>query len=134
LTRAFPTPAALSRVDLGVVGLTRPRARNLAALAARIAEEPQLLSPGRTLEDLVERLRALPGIGPWTAQYVAMRGFHEPDAFPGTDLGLLRASNISARDLETAVERARPFRAYAALHLWAKETGEVQHAARAVAS
>jgi AraC family transcriptional regulator of adaptative response / DNA-3-methyladenine glycosylase II len=134
LTRAFPTPAALSRADLTVVGLTRPRARNLAAVAARIAEEPRLLLPGRTLEDLVERLRALPGIGPWTAQYVALRGFHEPDAFPGTDLGLLRASNVSARDLETAVERARPFRAYAAVHLWAKETGEAPHVARAVAS
>jgi len=134
LTRAFPTPAALSQADLTVVGLTRPRARNLAGVAARIASEPQLLSPGRTLEDLVERLRALPGIGPWTAHYVAMRGFHEPDAFPGTDLGLLRATNIPARELEAAVERARPFRAYAALHLWAKETGEAPHAARAVAS
>ncbi|MFL5398520.1 MAG: AlkA N-terminal domain-containing protein [Myxococcales bacterium] len=135
LSRAFPTPAALSQADLTVVGLTGPRARNLAAVAGRIAAQPQLLSPGRTLEDLVERLRALPGIGPWTAQYVAMRGFHEPDAFPGTDLGLLRAlHNISARELEAAVERARPFRAYAAVHLWAKETGEAPHAARAVAS
>jgi len=134
LSRAFPTPAALSQADLTVVGLTGPRARNLAAVAGRIAAQPQLLLPGRTLEDLVERLRALPGIGPWTAQYVAMRGFHEPDAFPGTDLALLRATNITARELEAAVERARPFRAYAAVHLWAKETGEAPHAARAVAS
>jgi 3-methyladenine DNA glycosylase/8-oxoguanine DNA glycosylase len=103
-------------------------------VAACIAREPDLLGPARSLEELAERLCALPGIGPWTAQYVAMRGFHEPDAFPATDLGLLRAFPGPARELEAAVERARPFRAYAALHLWSKSAGEAVHAARAVAS
>jgi len=131
LTRAFPTPEALASADLSIVGLTRPRARNLSAVAARIAREPALLQPGRSLEEVTDRLCALPGIGPWTAQYVAMRGFHEPDAFPATDLGLLRAmEGSSASD----IQRARPFRAYAALHLWSKAAGEVAHAARAVAS
>jgi AraC family transcriptional regulator of adaptative response / DNA-3-methyladenine glycosylase II len=134
LTRAFPTPAALAEADLSTAGLTRPRARNLAALAARIAGEPGLLGPGRSLEEIVQRLCALPGVGPWTAQYVAMRGLHEPDAFPATDLGLLRAFTGSARELEAAVEKARPFRSYAALHLWSKAASEVPHAARAVAS
>jgi AraC family transcriptional regulator, regulatory protein of adaptative response / DNA-3-methyladenine glycosylase II len=71
----------------------------------------------------VERLAALPGIGPWTAQYVAMRAFREPDAFPASDLGLLRAmARRGARptpiELARRAEAWRPWRAYAAQHLW----------------
>jgi AraC family transcriptional regulator of adaptative response / DNA-3-methyladenine glycosylase II len=135
LTHAFPAPASIAQADLTVAGLPRARAQNLSHLAARIAAEPALLSPPHDLKSLEERLCALPGIGPWTAQYVAMRGFQEPDAFPERDLGLLRgAGGLSWRELEAAVARARPFRAYAALHLWAKDSVEVRHAARAVAS
>ena len=135
LTHAFPTAGSLAQADLTAVGLPLLRARNLAWMAERIARDPELLSPARNLEALVERLCAFAGVGPWTAHYVAMRGFHEPDAFPARDLGLLRgAGGLSWRELEAGVDPVRPFRAYAALHLWAKSSDEVGHAARAVAS
>src|SRR5882672_54490 len=67
----------------------------------------------------MERFRALPGIGEWTAQYVAMRALGEPDAIPAADLGLLRASGAaSPRQLEQRAEQWRPWRAYAAMYLW----------------
>jgi AraC family transcriptional regulator of adaptative response / DNA-3-methyladenine glycosylase II len=134
LTHAFPTAEALAQADLTNVGLTAARARNLSRLAERVAAEPEVLSPGRDLHELTERLCALPGVGPWTAHYVAMRGFHEPDAFPERDLGLLRgAAGLAWDQLESAMNRVRPFRAYAALHLWAKDATEVGHVDRAVA-
>jgi AraC family transcriptional regulator of adaptative response / DNA-3-methyladenine glycosylase II len=68
---------------------------------------------------IVARLMELPGIGPWTAQYIAMRALRWPDAFPAGDLGLVKASGLkSAKALERAAERWRPWRAYAAMHLW----------------
>ena len=82
-----------------------------------------MLDASRGLDDAVERLCALPGIGPWTANYVAMRALSEPDAFPAGDLGLRRAvsTNLSpapAADLAAMAEAWRPWRAYAAMHLW----------------
>ena len=122
-TMLFPTPAQLADVDLTSVGLTRARAATLNALAAACAARPALLQSAGTLEETVEELCALPGIGPWTAQYIAMRALHEPDAFPASDLGLLRALETKAgRPTPAALaERAeawRPWRAYAALRLW----------------
>jgi AraC family transcriptional regulator, regulatory protein of adaptative response / DNA-3-methyladenine glycosylase II len=133
LTHAFPTADALANADLAQVGLTQARARNLSRLSARIANDPEVLSPARDLHDLIERLRALPGVGPWTAHYVALRGFHEPDAFPERDLGLLRGPGLPWAELESAMNHVRPFRAYAALHLWAMDSSEVGHDHRAVA-
>jgi len=69
--------------------------------------------------DFLERFRELPGIGDWTAQYVAMRALGEPDAFPASDLGLLRATGLrDPRELQARAEAWRPWRAYAALYLW----------------
>jgi AraC family transcriptional regulator of adaptative response / DNA-3-methyladenine glycosylase II len=120
----FPTPATLATADLTGIGLTKARAATLNALAAAVAERPSLLSSSETLEHTIEELCALPGIGPWTAQYIAMRALREPDAFPASDLGLLRAMETKAGRPTPAVlaERAeawRPWRAYAALRLWA---------------
>jgi AraC family transcriptional regulator, regulatory protein of adaptative response / DNA-3-methyladenine glycosylase II len=135
LTHAFPKSASIARADLTAAGLPRARAQNLSRLATRIAEQPVLLSPPQDLQSLVETLCSLPGVGPWTAQYVAMRGFNEPDAFPERDLGLLRGvGGLSWRELEAAMSLVRPFRAYAAVHLWAVDSSEVRHVARAVAS
>ena len=119
----FPTAATLAEADLTGIGLTRTRAATLNALSAACAARPKLLEPGRTLEQTVEELCAVPGIGPWTAQYIAMRALRETDAFPASDLGLLRAMATSAgRPTPSALaERAeawRPWRAYAALRLW----------------
>lgn len=141
-TMLFPTPAVLAEADLTGIGLTKARAATLNALAAACAARPGLLDSGETLEDTLATLCALPGIGPWTAQYIAMRALREPDAFPASDLGLLRAMETKAgRPTPAALaERAeawRPWRAYAALRLWmgsappavgAKVEGPVQYA------
>jgi AraC family transcriptional regulator, regulatory protein of adaptative response / DNA-3-methyladenine glycosylase II len=90
-----------------------------------VATDPRVLGTGRTLTECVAQLRALPGIGEWTAQqYIAMRELREPDAFPAGDIGLLRALTDSDGQRPTSgevlamAERRRPWRAYAAQHLW----------------
>jgi len=115
----FPSPAAVAAVDLAAIGLPGARAGALRAVAAAVAKEPALLAPAGSLDRLVDRLCRLPGVGPWTAQYLAMRWFREPDAFPASDLGLRRAAGgVSARALEALAEVWRPWRAYAAVALW----------------
>ncbi len=123
LERLFPAPRALAEGDLGGLGLTGARVAALQGLARAVIEEPALLAPASDLEATVTRLSALPGIGRWTAQYVAMRALREPDAFPEGDLGLLRALETggvrgSPAALRARSEAWRPWRAYAALHLW----------------
>jgi AraC family transcriptional regulator of adaptative response / DNA-3-methyladenine glycosylase II len=122
LDRVFPTPEKLAKADLP--GMPAARARAIRAFAARAAGEERLFDRGSDLDDTITRLRRLPGVGPWTAQYVAMRAMREPDAFPTGDVGLLRALDAgqgrpSAAELTAAAEAWRPWRAYAALHLWA---------------
>jgi AraC family transcriptional regulator of adaptative response / DNA-3-methyladenine glycosylase II len=121
----FPTPAAMAMADLGGLGLTGARAATLKSLAAAVAADPRLLRSHDTLEETVAKLCELPGIGPWTAQYIAMRALREPDAFPAADLGLLRALETSAgrptaSALSKRAEAWRPWRAYAALRLWSQ--------------
>jgi 3-methyladenine DNA glycosylase/8-oxoguanine DNA glycosylase len=93
-----------------------------------LADE-RLFEVGTTLEAAAARLTALPGVGEWTAQYIALRALREPDAFPHGDLALVRAlSRLEGRkaDSESLLERAeawRPWRAYAAQHLWSADVG-----------
>jgi AraC family transcriptional regulator of adaptative response / DNA-3-methyladenine glycosylase II len=112
LSHTFPQAAALaarSVDELAAIGLPRARAATLGAVAAAFAHGVQS----------AEDLRGLPGVGPWTLSYVGMRAFRDPDAFPASDLGVRKAlGGAGPRDAEALVERARPFRAYAALHLW----------------
>jgi AraC family transcriptional regulator of adaptative response / DNA-3-methyladenine glycosylase II len=128
LTLAFPRPERLAGADLSVLGMPRARAEALSSLAQSVAGDPDLFGPRRSLEEAIERLRALPGIGEWTAQYIAMRELREPDAFPAADVGLLRAfagpngARPTPAELLERAERWRPFRAYAALHLWAADS------------
>ena len=129
--RLFPQPADLSRADLVELGLPRARAAALQALAVAVAKEPNVLAPPGSLEATAKKLSELPGIGPWTAQYIAMRALREPDAFPAADLGLRRAAALgaerpSAAELLARAEKWRPWRAYAALHLWT-HTGQASH-------
>ncbi|MBV9509019.1 MAG: helix-turn-helix domain-containing protein, partial [Caulobacteraceae bacterium] len=91
LARAFPTPQALAAADLSGLPMPRARSASLAALAAAAANDADLFAPGAGLEQAIAKLRRLPGVGEWTAQYIAMRQLREPDAFPAQDLGLLRA-------------------------------------------
>jgi AraC family transcriptional regulator of adaptative response / DNA-3-methyladenine glycosylase II len=125
LTHAFPQPEVIADADLAVIGMPRARAAALSALAAVAAKEPRLFAPGRDLEETIARLCELPGVGEWTAQYIAMRALREPDAFPAADIGLLRAMEDETGrrprpdELLARAEAWRPWRAYAALHLWA---------------
>ncbi len=119
----FPTPEALAEADPGRLGLPRARAAAIAALARAVAKGELRLDASLGLDEAIRQLTALPGIGEWTAHYIAMRACREPDAFPAADLGLRRALGCpgrpapAARVLEAA-EAWRPWRAYAALLLW----------------
>lgn len=126
--RLFPGPAEVARADLSSLGMPRARKAALLSVATAALREPTLFEPLATLEQTVARLRAIPGLGDWTAQYVALRAAREPDAFPCTDVALLRGAQgkhrarpTPAQLLERA-ERWRPWRAYAAQHLWTGET------------
>ena len=117
LTHLFPAPAVLAEVDLGGLGLTTTRARTLRTFARAVADGTLQLDTPQGPDAFAARMRALPGIGPWTAQYVALRAFGEPDAFPLGDLGLKHA--LPGVDLAARSEAWSPWRGYAALHLWA---------------
>jgi AraC family transcriptional regulator of adaptative response / DNA-3-methyladenine glycosylase II len=125
LSHLFPLPARLATADLADLGMPSARAIAARSLARAIAADSAIFSRGASLEDAIAKLRALPGIGEWTAQYIAMRELREPDAFPAADIGLLRAMATadgrrpSPAELLSRAERWRPWRAYAALHLWA---------------
>ncbi|MCC6767065.1 MAG: DNA-3-methyladenine glycosylase 2 family protein [Deltaproteobacteria bacterium] len=124
LTSVFPSAERLARADLAALGMPRARAAALGMLASAAAANPRIFERAPRLEEAIARLRALPGVGDWTAQYVAMRAMREPDAFPASDLGLLRAMETAgrrptARTLGERAEAWRPWRAYAAQHLWA---------------
>jgi AraC family transcriptional regulator, regulatory protein of adaptative response / DNA-3-methyladenine glycosylase II len=125
LTHLFPPPARLASADLAALGMPNARAMAVNSLAQAIGADRAIFSRGASLEEAITKLRALPGIGEWTAQYIAMRELREPDAFPAADIGLLRAMATadgrrpSPAELLSRAERWRPWRAYAALHLWA---------------
>ncbi|HYX90699.1 MAG TPA: adenosine deaminase, partial [Myxococcaceae bacterium] len=94
-------------------------ARTLRALAGAVVRGDLILSSGNGVSEVLQELADVPGIGPWTAQYVAMRALGWPDAFPESDLGLRRAlGGITAAEARSRAEQWRPWRAYAAMHLW----------------
>jgi AraC family transcriptional regulator of adaptative response / DNA-3-methyladenine glycosylase II len=122
LTHAFPSPEAVAAAG-EPAGMPRSRARTVVALAAALAAGDVRLDPGADRGAARAALLALPGIGPWTADYVALRALRDPDAFPAADLGLLRAAQAlglptDPRALARHSDRWRPWRAYAAHHLW----------------
>ena len=109
--------------DLTRIGLTRARAAAISTLAGKVASGDLVIGSGLGLGETLRRLEELPGVGDWTAQYIAMRALGEPDAFPATDLGLRRALAAGAKPIESArlaeiAEAWRPWRAYAAMALW----------------
>tara|TARA_R100001244_G_scaffold43936_5_gene39369 strand:+ start:4280 stop:5257 length:978 start_codon:yes stop_codon:yes gene_type:complete len=123
IERLFPSPAALAEANLEGIGMPGKRVQTLQHFAAQVASGALALSMADGSAALIERLCALPGIGPWTAEYIALRAFGEPDAFPASDLGLLKApvwgaDGIDAKRLKARAEAWRPWRAYAAAHLW----------------
>jgi AraC family transcriptional regulator of adaptative response / DNA-3-methyladenine glycosylase II len=113
--------AQVSPSELAKIGVTSARAHTLVGLSRAMAQNPNLLEPGADVEAAIVRLKALPGIGEWTAQYLAMRAFSWPDAFPATDLGIRKVLDVNGeRAVLAQAERWRPWRAYAAMHLWRK--------------
>lgn len=122
LSRLFPEPRVLASARLASLGLPAARARAISGLARAVASGELRIDASLGLEETVRALRALPGVGEWTAQYVAMRALREPDAFPAGDLGLRKAFGngkpIPERQLEQRAQAWRPWRAYAAMLLW----------------
>lgn len=116
VTTIFPDPAALAEAGLEQVGVIRTRAQTIRTIAAMLCDEPDLLSAQHPTDEVVARLLAIRGIGPWTANYIALRALGDPDAFPVADLGLQRALDVE--DLAATAERWRPWRGYVAIRLW----------------
>jgi AraC family transcriptional regulator of adaptative response / DNA-3-methyladenine glycosylase II len=131
LSHVFPTAECLALAK--PVGLRMPRARqkSLKALAEAAAADPNLFRPFGTIEEAIMRLRTIHGVGEWTAQYIALRALGEMDAFPASDVGLLRGAAViegSRSTSESLLHRAeswRPWRAYAAQHLWAADANVI---------
>jgi len=123
LEHLFPTPDALVDADLASIGLTRARAECVRTVARALLDGRVDFRAERTLDDFIARWVALPGIGPWTAHYIAMRALGHPDAFPAEDLVLQRAlpndgSRLTAKALAVHAQAWRPWRAYAVIQLW----------------
>jgi AraC family transcriptional regulator of adaptative response / DNA-3-methyladenine glycosylase II len=125
LTRLAPAPeriAALADDAVAAIGVPKSRARTLIHLARAVTGGELSLDPSGEIDGALDRLVALPGIGPWTAHYLAMRAFGWPDAFPETDLGVRRAlGGVSGRAARVLAEPWRPWRAYGVTHLWTSE-------------
>jgi AraC family transcriptional regulator, regulatory protein of adaptative response / DNA-3-methyladenine glycosylase II len=118
----FPTPervAGLAYSTIAANGILAARSKSIIALARAIAEGALRLDPGADVESTIATLRRVPGVGEWTAQYMAMRALSWPDAFPHTDYGVLKALGESnGRAALGRSEQWRPWRAYAVIHLW----------------
>lgn len=119
----FPTPEVLAKANPARLGLPQARARAILHLASAVCQEQLSFNGQSGLRTFVAQMKDVPGIGEWTGQYVAMRALSHPDAFPATDLGLLRGASSGSRGLKpktllTRAEKWRPFRAYAAMYLW----------------
>jgi len=119
LTHVFPAPEILADANFAMIGMPRTRAETIRALARAVCAGDICFEGIVDVNVFLTRLCEIPGIGKWTAQYVAMRALGEPDAFPVGDLGLLRALDLEThRELEQRAEAWQPWRAYAAMYLW----------------
>lgn len=120
--RATPTPEAVAGAsveEMARIGVPRARAKTLNALAQWFAEDPWRMDAGADDATIDCELAALPGLGPWTRAYIAMRVLRAPDAFPASDLGIRKAlGGVSAAEAEAKSRAWRPWRTYAAFHLW----------------
>jgi AraC family transcriptional regulator of adaptative response / DNA-3-methyladenine glycosylase II len=123
LTHVFPAPQQIAVADFTNFGMPGARVKALQSLARIAIDDPKLFNPASLREDALARMLALPGFGEWTVQYWALRALRDADAFPAADVGLLRAITTNGKRLspEALTKRAeawRPWRAYAAQHLW----------------
>ena len=130
ISRLFPTPQRVADADLDALRMPRARRATLRALAEAALTDDGLFAP-RPLDEALARLRAVRGIGDWTAHYIALRALRQPDAFPASDVGLLRGATTPGDPRPTSsallamAEVWRPHRAYAAQLLWAEDAARV---------
>jgi AraC family transcriptional regulator of adaptative response / DNA-3-methyladenine glycosylase II len=122
LTHLFPTPQALadaSTESIGTLGIVRTRVGALQALARAVAQGQIELHPAAPMAETLANLKALPGIGDWTCELVALRVLAWPDAFPASDIGVIKAlQGLRAPNSLSLAEAWRPWRSYAVMQLW----------------
>ncbi len=123
LLRFFPTAQELNACDPGGLGMPEKRVQTVQALAKEVEAERLAFVVKGSLSDFIRQLTRIPGIGDWTAHYIAMRAMGEPDAFPANDLGIIRAlrqgdKQLTLKQIRQRAEKWRPWRAYAAMYLW----------------
>jgi AraC family transcriptional regulator, regulatory protein of adaptative response / DNA-3-methyladenine glycosylase II len=119
VTRVFPSPKSVAGAKLASIGLPQARAATIRALACAVSDGRIDFENVDDSAEFLDRLQQIPGMGKWTAADVALRALGEPDAFPSSDLGLRRALGLhNPLELERRAEAWRPWRAYAAMHLW----------------
>jgi AraC family transcriptional regulator of adaptative response / DNA-3-methyladenine glycosylase II len=136
VTHTFPDPGMLAALNPGTLPMPASRGRALTVLAARLATGELTLDGGADRDEARRRLLEVPGVGPWTVEYVAMRALRDPDAFLATDLGIrhaLRRHGLDGRPTSAArlSQGWRPYRAYAVIHLWADLAAAIAPAALA---
>ncbi len=131
LAQVFPVARRLASVSSIGLGMPAARLATLKALAEAAETEPNLFRPFGGIDETIARLKSIRGIGEWTAQYIALRAVREMDAFPATDIGILRGAasidgtKVTVTNLLDRAESWRPWRAYAAQHLWAADGNKV---------
>jgi AraC family transcriptional regulator of adaptative response / DNA-3-methyladenine glycosylase II len=134
LTHLFPSATALAAAApeaLGELGIVRQRQAAIVAIARAVADGRLQLHPGVDVPATVALLQSLPGVGDWTAQYIAMRALRWPDAFPAGDVALHKALGVQgsrqpARDAEAASQAWKPWRSYAVIRAWARLANPTQ--------
>jgi AraC family transcriptional regulator of adaptative response / DNA-3-methyladenine glycosylase II len=130
LTIAFPSAESLATAsvsDLRSLGLTARRAETIRGFAIAVADGKVRLDPGADPDRVRAGLLDLPGVGEWTVEYLLLRAVGWPDAFPATDLGLVKASGLTPAELRVRADRWRPWRGYAAVLLWQSLGGPSDH-------
>ncbi len=124
LTHTFPTAKQLAQIEIGAIGIPRKRALAITELAVAVAKGHVDLSPAADVAHTRQALLDLPGIGPWTTDYICMRAMSQPDFFPTGDLGLQKAmaqhpsERVTEKELRTLSQTWRPWRSYAAMAIW----------------
>lgn len=122
LTHLAPLPATVATLsvdDIAKLGINGARAKSILALANAFASGALVLEPGVNPDAAIQQLDDIPGIGPWTAHYIAMRALRWPDAFPTGDIGVMNnLGGVTAKEADKMAEKWRPWRSYAVLHIW----------------
>ena len=124
LSRLSPLPGVIATAtvdDIAKLGIISARAKCILALARAFESGGLRLDAGANPQAVMEQLVALPGIGPWTANYIAMRALRWPDAFPTKDIVILKnLGGVTAQEADAMSQRWRPWRSYAVLHIWGR--------------